>query len=80
MSLMGMVPFGCLLAGGLAGWVGAPNTLLIGGCACVLAAGGFALALPGLRVLVRPIYVDKGILPAVTNPPVPGPPPMEPPA
>lgn len=77
MSFMGMVPFGSLLAGGLAGWVGAPNTLLIGGCACVLAASAFALALPGLQALVRPIYVDKGILPTVTNG---APPPPEPPA
>jgi MFS family permease len=74
MSFMGMVPFGSLLAGGLAGWIGAPHTLLIGGAACVLAAVAFALALPGLRVLVRPIYVDKGIIPAISNPPAPGPP------
>jgi MFS family permease len=67
MSFMGMVPFGSLLAGMLARWVGAPRTLLIGGCACVLAASAFALVLPRLRVLVRPIYVDKGILPTVTN-------------
>jgi MFS family permease len=80
MSFMGMVPFGSLLAGGLAGWVGAPNTLLIGGCACVVGAAGFALALPGLRVLVRPIYVDKGIIPGVASLPVSGTPPMEPPA
>jgi MFS family permease len=84
MSFMGMVPFGSLLAGGLAGWIGAPNTLLIGGAACVLAAAVFGAVLPGLRVLVRPIYMDKGIIPAVTNSampgPIPGPPPAAPPA
>jgi len=36
-----------------------------GGVACLLAAAFFALALPGLRAQVRPIYVRLGIVPEV---------------
>jgi MFS family permease len=35
-AFMGMVPFGCLLAGSLAAWVGAKATLLIFGILCIL--------------------------------------------
>ena len=38
MAFMGMAPFGSLLAGGLAHRIGAPNTLLLGGLACVAGA------------------------------------------
>jgi MFS family permease len=65
MAIMGMTPFGSLLAGGLASRIGAPSTLLFGGLGCIAAALGFALLLPRLRVLVRPIYVEMGILPEV---------------
>ena len=36
MAFMGTAPFGSLLAGGLAARVGAPHTILFGGCACIL--------------------------------------------
>ena len=42
-----------------------PHTLLLGGAVCILAAPGFARQLPRLRELVRPIYVELGILPAM---------------
>jgi MFS family permease len=38
MAFMGMAPFGSLIAGGLAGWIGAPKTLLISGISCILGA------------------------------------------
>ena len=38
MAFMGMAPFGSLLAGGLAGLIGAPHTLLVGGILCILGA------------------------------------------
>ena len=38
MAFMGTAPFGSLLAGFLASKVGAPNTLIIGGLACILGA------------------------------------------
>ena len=65
MAFMGMVPFGSLLAGSLASRVGAPRTVVFGGLACLGAAALFALALPGLRAQVRPIYVRLGIVPEV---------------
>jgi len=65
MAFMGMMPFGSLLAGVLASRIGAPRTVAFGGVACLLAAALFALALPGLRAQVRPIYVRLGIVPEV---------------
>ena len=67
MSIMGITPFGSLLAGGLAHRLGAPRTLLFGGLGCILAALWFASLLPHLRERVRPIYIEKGILPAVAD-------------
>jgi len=68
MSLMGMVfmgsmPLGSLLYGKVAGWIGAPLAVVIGASGCMLAGGVFRFHLPGLRQLVRPLYVAKGILP-----------------
>jgi MFS family permease len=62
MAFMGMVPFGSLLAGTLANNIGAPNTVMIGGVACILGSVLFAKKLPSLRRITRPIYVEKGIL------------------
>ena len=62
MAFMGMVPFGSLLAGSLAHTIGAPVTVLIGGLSCMLGSFLFARQLPMLRKMVRPIYVQKGIL------------------
>jgi MFS family permease len=65
MSFMGMAPFGSLLAGFLASRIGAPETLLLGGMACLLGAAVFATRLRVLRKLVRPIYVKAGIIPEI---------------
>jgi len=62
MALMGMVPFGSLLAGSLASKIGAPGTIMISGIACILGSILFARKLPLLRELVRPIYLRKGII------------------
>jgi len=62
MALRGMAPFGSLLAGGLAGKIGASNTLMIGGISCFLGALMFARKLPQWREMVRPIYVRMGIV------------------
>ena len=62
MAFMGMVPFGSLLAGSLAHTIGAPVTVLIGGLSCMLGSFLFARQLPRFRKMVRPIYVQKGIL------------------
>jgi len=62
MAFMGMVPFGSLLAGGLADTIGAPNTVMMGGVACILGSVMFAKKLPSLRKIAHPIYVEKGII------------------
>ncbi|MHB1672776.1 MAG: MFS transporter [Acidobacteriaceae bacterium] len=64
MAFVGMAPFGSLLAGGLAHLVGAPVTLMITGAFCILGAGWFTTQLPNIRLHIRPIYRDMGILPA----------------
>jgi MFS family permease len=65
MALFGTVPFGSLLAGGLAHRIGTPDTLLVGGLACIAGALLFLRKLPELRRAVHPVYVSRGILPAV---------------
>ncbi|NJD19223.1 MAG: MFS transporter [Gemmatimonadetes bacterium] len=62
-AFMGMVPFGSLLAGTVASRVGAPLTVAGGGALCVLAALAFWRALPRIRDVITPIYVERGILP-----------------
>ncbi len=66
-AFIGMAPVGSLLAGALAGAIGAPWTVLIGGVACMVGAGVFARRLPHLREKARPTYVTKGILPEVAS-------------
>ena len=65
MAFLGMIPFGNLFAGSLASKIGAPNTLIIGGCCCILGALLFAQQLPTLRRLIQPIYRRAGILPQI---------------
>ena len=78
MAFMGMAPFGSLLAGTLAHAIpsaplgivagpllsGAQWTVMINGLVVVLGAGWFFTRLPALRVVVRPIYQEMGIIPA----------------
>jgi len=65
MAFLGMAPFGSLFAGLLAGAIGASATVAVGGGACLLGSLLFALRLPQLRTLIRPLYVEKGILPEI---------------
>jgi len=64
MAFLGTAPIGSLLAGVVADHIGSEHTILLGGIGCVLAGGWFAWRLPRLRDLVRPIYVERGILAA----------------
>jgi MFS family permease len=66
-SFMGTMPIGSLIAGGLAGTIGAPRTLCLGGVFCLLGAVAFARALPGIRKEIRPIYVRLGIIPEMAR-------------
>lgn len=65
MSFMGATPIGSLMAGVVANRIGAQNTLLIGGVACLLGGALFGRELRNLRPLIRPIYARLGIIPEV---------------
>ena len=67
MSFMGMMPFGSLLTGSLASWLGAPVALLFSGCCCMAGALLFFKKLPLIREQIRPIYRQKGIIPEVAK-------------
>ena len=62
MAFLGTAPIGSLLAGVLAARIGATQTIMWGGLACIVAGVWFAYNLEGLRELVRPIYLEKGII------------------
>jgi MFS family permease len=78
MAFVGMAPFGSLLAGTMAHaippapiWIvggtplsGAQWTVILNGAVVVLGAAWFASQLPALRLVVRPIYQEMGIIPA----------------
>ena len=65
MAFIGTAPFGNLLAGSLASWIGAPNTLLICGLFCVLGALAFIKKLPDIIESISPIYAKMGIIPGL---------------
>ncbi|HUX10934.1 MAG TPA: MFS transporter [Terriglobia bacterium] len=65
MSVVGVTPFGSLIAGAMASRFGAPRTLMAGGALCVLGALWFARQLPRIRAAIRPIYAELGIIPEV---------------
>ena len=67
MAFQGTAPFGSLIAGAAASRIGASYTLMIGGAVCVCGAIVFAMELPALRRLVRPIYARIGILPEIAT-------------
>ncbi|MBD2344776.1 MFS transporter [Anabaena subtropica] len=62
MSFLGIIPIGNLLGGALANRIGAPNTLIIDGIACIIGSIFFHRELPALKKLVMPIYEQKGIV------------------
>lgn len=57
MMFMGMAPLGALMAGSLAGILGAPATVALGGAVCIVGSIIFSLRLPKLRVEAREIIV-----------------------
>ena len=65
MAFVGSAPFGSLMAGALAHWLGAPHAVMITGGFCVAGAIWFTLELPRVRAVMRPIYVEMGLLPEV---------------
>jgi MFS family permease len=67
MAIMGIAPFGSLIAGGLAKVIGTPGTIFAGGIATIVGSMFFLRKLPGLMALVHPIYVRMGIIPEVAS-------------
>ena len=63
MAFVGMTPFGSLLAGGLAHRFGAPHTVMITGAFCVAGSVWFTTQLKSVRAVMRPIYIEMGIVP-----------------
>jgi MFS family permease len=63
MSVFGFLPIGSLFAGMLASWMGAPNTLILGGALCLLASVWYFGRLPEIRRVIRPVYIEMGIMP-----------------
>jgi len=64
LAFLGTAPIGSLLAGVVAARIGAPATIVAGGIACVAGGVWLAVRLPSLRRLMRPIYIERGILSA----------------
>ncbi|MEO8679957.1 MAG: MFS transporter [Vicinamibacterales bacterium] len=62
MAFFGTVPIGSLIAGLVAERVGASTTVAISGAICLAAGAWFATRLPTIRALVRPVYIERGIL------------------
>jgi MFS family permease len=63
-AFVGMAPFGSLLAGALAHWIGAPRTVMINGTVCIVGGVWFWTQLPMIRKEMRPVYERLGIIPA----------------
>jgi MFS family permease len=68
MAFVGMTPFGSLLAGALAHRVGAPRAVMITGAFCVAGAVWFSTQLKSIRKIMRPIYVEMGIIRSKAGP------------
>jgi MFS family permease len=64
MAFFGSAPVGSLLAGVAADRIGASSTIILGGVACLAAGVWLMMSLPKMRQLVRPIYIERGILAA----------------
>ena len=63
-AFVGMAPFGSLLAGSMAHWIGAPRTVMVTGTCCMAGAAWFWTQMKTLRKGMRPIYERLGIVPA----------------
>ena len=62
MAFLGTAPIGSLVAGVVAERIGPTRTILAGGVCCLAVAVWFGLGLPALRELIRPIYLERGII------------------
>ncbi|MBP6342697.1 MAG: MFS transporter [Candidatus Omnitrophica bacterium] len=67
MAFMGTAPLGSLLGGTLAGKIGVLHTLFWGGLCCIAGSLIFMRYYQVLRQAIRPIYIQKGIIPQVAQ-------------
>src|SRR6185437_1477789 len=68
MAFVGMAPFGSLLAGSLAHHFGAPHAIMITGTFCLVGAMWFTTRLKSIRAVMRPIYIELGIIQSPLQP------------
>jgi MFS family permease len=64
MAFFGAAPFGSLLAGAMAHWIGAPYTVMFTGAFCVAGSIWFTFDLPRVDAEMRQVYREMGLLPA----------------
>lgn len=63
-AFVGMAPWGSLLAGALAHWIGAPRTVMLTGSCCIAGAALFTARMQTIRAHMRPVYIELGIVPS----------------
>jgi MFS family permease len=63
LAFIGAAPIGSLLAGALANQIGVVPTVVVCGLLCIIASLWFFGRLENIRKIVRPLYVERGILP-----------------
>src|ERR1700722_5396211 len=68
MAFVGMAPFGSLLAGALAHRFGASRAVMITGAFCLIGAAWFSTQLKSVRAVMKPIYIEMGILKSPEEP------------
>jgi MFS family permease len=61
-AFMGLAPFGSLLVGSVADWIGGPYALLMSGVICIISALLFIRQTPHMMTCIHPIYSKLGIL------------------
>jgi MFS family permease len=69
MMFLGMTPLGSLLAGAVAGRIGAPITVAVGGAASVISGAIFFRKWPALRGPARELVAAQGMMSPTTSPP-----------
>ncbi|MBW4444669.1 MAG: MFS transporter [Plectolyngbya sp. WJT66-NPBG17] len=62
LAMVGMLPFGNLLAGSLAQWVGATHALMICGSACILGAAWFTYQAPAVAYWIEEESLSRSII------------------
>jgi len=67
-AFVGMAPWGSLLAGSMAHWIGAPRTVMFTGSCCIAGGIWFWTRLPAIRREMRPVYEQMGIITPIPQP------------